>query len=91
MTHRVPDRRQRDCVAGPQPSVTRLHSEVVVFRDLPGSREWRVVRLRAPFAESVPDRVEVPPATYGTGVKPQFGLLIQLLNFFRAQTADALF
>lgn len=49
------------------------------------------MRFRTPFAESVLDRVEVPPATYGTGVKPQFGLLIQLLNFLRAQTADALF
>jgi len=68
-----------------------LHSEVVAFRGLLGSRERLVVGFRDPFAETVSDRVEVPPATHSTGVKPQFGLLFQLLNLFRAQTADALF
>jgi hypothetical protein len=72
-------------------SVTRLDSEVVVFRVMLRSRKWLVVWFRDPFAQTVPDRVEVPPTAHCTGVKPQFGFLFQLLNFFRAQTADALF
>lgn len=55
------------------------------------SREWLVVRFGDPFAETVPDRVEVPLAAHCTGVKPQFGFPFQLLNLFRAQTAEALF
>jgi hypothetical protein len=56
-----------------------------------GSREWLVVRFRDPFAQTVPDRVEVPPPAHDAGVKAQYGLLFKLLNLFRAQTADALF
>jgi hypothetical protein len=55
------------------------------------SREWLVVRFGDPFTEIVPDRVEVPPTTHCTGVKPQFGFRFQLFNLFRAQGADALF
>jgi hypothetical protein len=55
------------------------------------SREWLVVRFWDPFAETVPDRVEVPPTAHCTGVEPQFGFLFQLLNLFRAQTAEAFF
>jgi hypothetical protein len=58
---------------------------------MPGSREWLVVHFRDPFALTVPDRVEIPSAAHGAGVKAQFGLLFQLLNLFRAQTANALF
>jgi hypothetical protein len=47
---------------------THLHSEAVVLPDMLCSREWLVVRFRDPFAETVPDRVEVPPATHSTGV-----------------------
>jgi hypothetical protein len=88
--HRVPDRRQRLFC---RPSAISYPStlEVVAFRGSLGSRERLVVGFRDPFAETVSDRVEVPPATHSTGVKPQFGLLFQLLNLFRAQTADALF
>jgi hypothetical protein len=63
----------------------------VVFRGMLHSREWLVVWFGDPFTETVPDRVEVTPATHCTGVKPQLGLLFQLLNLFRAQTAEALF
>ena len=56
-----------------------------------GSWGWLFVWFRDPFAEAVPDRVEVPPTTHDTGMKPQFGLVFQLLNLFGAQTADALF
>lgn len=64
---------------------------VVVFRGMLGSREWLVVRFRDPFAQAVPDGIEIPPATHRAGVKPQFGLLFQLLKLLRAQTANALF
>jgi hypothetical protein len=63
----------------------------VTFRGMLHSREWLVVRFGDPFTEIIPDRVEVPPATHSTGVKPQLGFLFQLLNLFRAQTAEALF
>jgi len=63
----------------------------VVFRRMLHSREWLVVGFRDPFAEVIPDRVEVPLTTHCTGVKAQFGFLFQLLNLFRAQTAKALF
>ena len=74
----------------PRLFVTRPLSEVVVFRGILGSPEGLVVRFRDPFAQTVPDGVEISPTTHGTGVKPQFGFLVQLLNLFRAQTADAL-
>jgi hypothetical protein len=63
----------------------------VAFRSVLRSRERFVVGFRDPFAEIIPDRVEVPPTAHRTGVKPQFGFLFQLLNLFRAQTAEALF
>lgn len=63
----------------------------VVFRGMLRSREWFVVRFRDPFAKTVPDRIEVPLTTDCTGVKPQVGFLFQLLNLFRAQTAEASF
>lgn len=65
--HRVPDRRERGFVDRRRLSVTHLHSEAVVLPDMLCSREWLVVRFRDPFAETVPDRVEVPPATHSTG------------------------
>ena len=49
------------------------------------------MRFGDPFADTVPDRVEVPLAAHCTGVKPQFGFPFQMLNLFRAQTAEALF
>jgi hypothetical protein len=63
----------------------------VAFRGMLHSREWLVVLFGNPFTEIVPDRVEVPLATHCAGVKPQHGLRFQLLNLFRAQTAEALF
>jgi hypothetical protein len=67
------------------------NSEFVAFWGMLHSREWLVVRFRDPFTQTVPDRVEVPLTTHCTGVKPQFGFLFQLLNLFRAQTAETLF
>jgi hypothetical protein len=72
-------------------SASRPDSEPAILRGRLGSRQWLVVWFRDPFAQTVPDRVEVPPATHDTGMKPQLGLLFQLLNLFGAQTADALF